>query len=231
MQVAEIFYSIQGEGELAGQPSAFVRLAGCNLHCSYCDTAYALLAEDGRSMTVAQVVERLLSFPTGYVVITGGEPLLSDELPELAGQLRAAGKHVTLETSASVDRLVSVDLASISPKLSNSNPVDGKLAQEHDGRRLNTTVIRAYLQQARQELGDCQLKFVLAHPGDIEEVKTVLAQLGPLDKRVQVMLMPQAVNRQQLARRSAWLVELCKENGYHFCDRLHIQLYGNQPGT
>ena len=231
MQVAEIFYSIQGEGELAGQPSAFVRLAGCNLHCSYCDTAYALLAEDGRSMTVAQVVERLLSFPTGYVVITGGEPLLSDELPELAGQLRAAGKHVTLETSASVDRLVSVDLASISPKLSNSTPTDSELAQEHDERRLNTAAIRAYLQQARQESSDCQLKFVLANPGDIEEVKTVLAQLGPLDQRVQVMLMPQAVNRQQLAGRSAWLVELCKENGYHFCDRLHIQLYGNQPGT
>ena len=77
MQVAEIFYSIQGEGKLTGIPSAFVRLAGCNLHCRYCDTTYARRAADGRCLSVDQVVAQLLAFPSKYVVITGGEPLLS----------------------------------------------------------------------------------------------------------------------------------------------------------
>ena len=83
MQVAEIFYSLQGEGKLIGVPCAFVRLAGCNLRCCYCDSRYARDAADGQAMTVEKVLERLLAYPTKYVVITGGEPLLADELDEL----------------------------------------------------------------------------------------------------------------------------------------------------
>ena len=82
MQVAEIFYSIQGEGKLSGIPSAFVRLSGCNLHCRYCDSPYARRAEDGRAMTVEQLLEKLLGYPPKNVIITGGEPLLTDELDE-----------------------------------------------------------------------------------------------------------------------------------------------------
>lgn len=226
MQVNEIFYSIQGEGKLTGIPSAFVRLAGCNLRCRYCDTPYARRAQDGRAMSVEKVLEKLLAYPTKYVVITGGEPLLADELDTLCAQLRSSGWHLTLETAATVDRLVDVDLASISPKLSNSSPTDPSLAKEHDSLRLNLPTIRAYLDR-----GQCQLKFVLEKPTDIQEIKDVLDQLGQHCPPQDVLLMPQAINRRQLARRSAWLAELCKQHGYRFCSRLQISLYGSQPGT
>ena len=231
MQVAEIFYSVQGEGKLTGLPSAFVRLAGCNLRCRYCDTPYARRASDGRSFSVDQVLEQLLAYPTKYVVITGGEPLLSDELDELCSKLHAAHRHITLETAATVEHLLPVDLVSISPKLSNSTPTDSDSYKDYDSHRLNLPVIRAYLQKAQQDSSDYQLKFVLALPKDIEEVQDMLSQLGLTVPAEQVFLMPQAVNRRQLARRSAWLVELCKQHGYRFCSRLQISLYGNQPRT
>lgn len=231
MQVAEIFYSIQGEGTLTGVPSAFVRLAGCNLHCRYCDTPYARRPADGRSLPIGQIVEQLLAYPSQYVVITGGEPLLSEGLDELCSKLRAAGRHITLETAATVDHLLPVDLVSISPKLSNSTPTDPVLAKDHDRRRLKLATIRAYLEQAQRNSTDCQLKFVLAQPKDIEQVKDVLDQLSQACQTQQVFLMPQAVNRRQLARRSAWIAELCKEHGYRFCSRLQISLYANLPGT
>lgn len=230
MQVAEIFYSVQGEGKLTGVPSAFVRLAGCNLRCRYCDTPYARKAADGRSMSVEQVAARLAEFPAKHVVVTGGEPLLSDELDELCSQLRTEGKHVTLETAATVEHVVPVDLVSISPKLSNSVPNDAELGNGYDELRLKVGTIKAYLEQARRDSSDYQLKFVLAQPKDIMEVQEVLRKLDVAVPAEQVFLMPQAVNRRQLARRSAWLVELCKEHGYRFCWRLQLALYGEQRG-
>ena len=230
MQIAEIFYSVQGEGELTGMPSGFVRLAGCNLHCRYCDTPYARRAADGRFMSIDHVVQQLVAYPSRYVVITGGEPLLADELDELCSKLHAAGRHITLETAATIEHLVSADLISISPKLSNSTPTDADSSQDYDSHRLNMPVIQAYLQQAQRDSSNYQLKFVLAQPKDIEEVRDILNQLCPTLPPGKVFLMPQAVNRRQLARRSAWLVELCKQHGYRFCSRLQISLYGNQPG-
>ena len=230
MQVTEIFYSLQGEGKLTGLPCAFLRLAGCNLHCRYCDSRYAHSAQDAQTLALDNVAEQLLAYPTRHIVITGGEPLLADDLGELCKQLRTAGRHVTLETSATVNNIVEVDLASISPKLNNSTPRDPGLAQEHESKRLNIPAIQAYLDQAQRMRTQCQLKFVLDKPSDIEEIKTMLAQLDKPCPPEDVLLMPQAVNRRQLARRSAWVAELCKEHGYRFCTRLHILLYGNQPG-
>lgn len=230
MQVAEIFYSLQGEGKLTGLPCAFLRLAGCNLHCRYCDSRYAHNSQDAQALALDNVVEQLLAYPARHVVITGGEPLLADELGELCKQLRTAGRHVTLETSATVDNVVEVDLASISPKLSNSVPNEAGLAQQHESKRLNIPVIQAYLDQAQRMGAQYQLKFVLDKPSDIEEVKIMLAQFEKPCPGENVLLMPQALNRRQLARRSAWVAELCKEHGYRFCTRLHILLYGNQRG-
>lgn len=110
MQITEIFKSIQGEGTRAGLPCVFVRLTGCNLRCTWCDTAYAF--HGGRKQPVDEVMERVRALAgdgaaqVPLVEITGGEPLLQPETPELAEKLLAAGYTVMIETSG--ERFVGV---------------------------------------------------------------------------------------------------------------------------
>ena len=96
LTVNEIFYSIQGESTRAGQPCVFVRLTACDLRCSWCDTAYAF--HGGRSMSIDDVMAELDRHACSLVEITGGEPLLQDEVYPLMDRLIAAGKTVMLET-------------------------------------------------------------------------------------------------------------------------------------
>ena len=100
LRVTEIFQSIQGESTHAGRPCVFVRLTGCNLRCVWCDTAYAF--HGGSSMTVPQVVERVRCYGCEWVEITGGEPLLQDDVYELMQILVDEGFSVLLETGGSV---------------------------------------------------------------------------------------------------------------------------------
>src|SRR5260221_4033148 len=102
MFVSEIFYSIQGEGELTGIPSVFVRTSGCNLRCSWCDTKYASWTPEGESLSVDEVVREVLRHPAAHAVLTGGEPMVAPDLPELAAKLREAGKQLTIETARTV---------------------------------------------------------------------------------------------------------------------------------
>lgn len=106
MKIVEIFDSIDGEGLRAGKTAAFVRLAGCNLRCSYCDTLYALFGEDEpceyTEMTVDEVLSKVnTSF--GRATLTGGEPLLYDESADLVNKLTALGVEVNIETNGAVD--------------------------------------------------------------------------------------------------------------------------------
>ena len=96
MRVSEVFFSIQGEGTRAGLPCAFVRFTGCDLRCTWCDTAYAF--HGGEERPRAAIVEALDRLPTRLVCLTGGEPLLQPELPELCRDLLARGWTVTVET-------------------------------------------------------------------------------------------------------------------------------------
>ncbi len=96
MRVTEIFFSIQGEGTRAGRPCVFVRFTGCDLRCTYCDTAYAF--HGGRDMDRAAILAEVERHPCKLVLLTGGEPLLQKELPELARDLLARGYEVTVET-------------------------------------------------------------------------------------------------------------------------------------
>jgi 7-carboxy-7-deazaguanine synthase len=100
LKVNEIFFSIQGESSYAGFPCAFVRLAGCNLRCSYCDTAYAY--EQGEEKTTGSVAEALTRFPARLVEITGGEPLLQSETKPLITALADSGRVVLIETNGSL---------------------------------------------------------------------------------------------------------------------------------
>lgn len=99
--VSEIFRSIQGESSFAGLPCVFVRLAGCNLRCRYCDTRHAL--EDGETMSMEDILQRVDSYGVNLVEITGGEPLVQDGTPRLAGALLERGHQVLVETNGSLD--------------------------------------------------------------------------------------------------------------------------------
>jgi len=101
LKVNEIFYSIQGESSRAGCPTVFIRLSGCNLRCSYCDTKYAY--EDGKEMEVKQILEAIKEFDCHLVEITGGEPLLQEETPTLISKILDDGYTVMLETNGSFD--------------------------------------------------------------------------------------------------------------------------------
>ena len=96
MRVTEIFFSIQGESTLAGKPCVFVRFTGCDLRCGYCDTEYAFYG--GRAMTRAEIHAEVAKHPAKFVCLTGGEPTLQKELPELAQELLDRGYEVSLET-------------------------------------------------------------------------------------------------------------------------------------
>ena len=96
MRVTEIFFSIQGESTLAGKPCVFVRFTGCDLRCGYCDTEYAFTG--GTEMTRAQILAEVARHPAQFVCLTGGEPVLQRELPQLAQELLDRGYEVSMET-------------------------------------------------------------------------------------------------------------------------------------
>ncbi len=101
LRITEIFFSIQGESTRAGRPCAFVRLAGCHLRCSYCDTAYAF--HEGETRAIDAVVEEVARMPTDLVEITGGEPLLQPRVHDLVRRLLDLGRTVLIETSGACD--------------------------------------------------------------------------------------------------------------------------------
>ena len=101
LTVNEIFYSIQGESLQSGCPCVFVRLTGCNLRCTYCDTRYAY--EEGVKMTLDQIMERVAAYRCRLVEITGGEPLLQNETPRFIFELLENGFDVMMETNGSLD--------------------------------------------------------------------------------------------------------------------------------
>jgi len=101
LKVNELFYSIQGESSHAGRPCVFLRLTGCNLRCSYCDTRYAY--DEGQNLEIDEIIDRVTSYRCRLIEITGGEPLIQKETPELIHQLLERGFEVLLETNGSLD--------------------------------------------------------------------------------------------------------------------------------
>jgi len=103
LRIAELFYSIQGESSYAGYPCFFIRLAGCNLRCTFCDTRYAY-EEDHPGRNIGKILAALKKYPNALVEVTGGEPLLQDGVYPLLDELLAAGRTVLLETNGSISQ-------------------------------------------------------------------------------------------------------------------------------
>jgi len=223
LRIAELFYSLQGEGSLVGVPSVFVRTSGCNLRCSWCDTPYTSWQPEGTEFAVGDIVREVEAYPARHVVVTGGEPMIAPEIVPLTERLRDAGFHITIETAGTVFEPVACHLMSISPKLANSTP-EGRFAGPHERRRLQPEILRQLM--ARY---DYQLKFVVAAPEDLAEIRLLLETLDA--PRNRVILMPEGTDPAILRDRAQWLAEICKEENFRFSPRLHVDLWGSRRGV
>ena len=228
IRISEIFHSVQGEGKFTGTPSVFIRTSGCNLRCWFCDTRYASWEPEGDSWNVDAIVDAATKWTTSHVVITGGEPMIFDEIQELCEELHRKKRHITIETAGTIQRNIACDLWSISPKLSNSTPIGyatDEWVKQHDARRKKPDVVRSLMAQ-----GDYQLKFVVGSILDAEEVLEYLKELGEWD-RDRVMLMPRGTTTEDLRLHSTWLTSWCRDHDLRLCDRAHIYWFGNRRGT
>ncbi len=231
MLISEIFHSVQGEGELTGMPSMFVRTSGCNLRCSWCDTKYASWTPEGENLAVEVILKRILAVPARHCVLTGGEPMIAKGIHDLARELRNAGKHITIETAGTIaPNGIACDLASLSPKLRHSAPERGTIAdgwiERHEQRRLNLRVLREWI-----TFYPYQLKFVVSTEGDLAEIRALVQELKVEIPPAKVLIMPEGTDPDTLRARSEFVVNACKIYGFRYCARLHIDLFGNVKGT
>jgi 7-carboxy-7-deazaguanine synthase len=175
LKVNETFVSLQGEGSLIGGPTFFVRLDGCPLRCTWCDTPYALAGDAGTEMSVESLARHAGGFRR--IVITGGEPLAQDVAP----LVRALGsdRHVTIETSGTIFAdLPDVSLFSISPKVGTS------------GYRPRPAILRKYCATAS---GRMQLKFVIGEHRDLDEAFACVEELqDALPAQTPIILQPES---------------------------------------
>ncbi len=227
MTISEIFYSIQGEGMLAGVPSVFVRTSGCNLRCVWCDTPYTSWQPEGEAMPVSAVLAEAQRYPAAsHVVVTGGEPMIQPEIAALTSALKTAGYHITIETAGTVFAPVACDLMSISPKLAHSTPHErdgGRWAAQHERLRYQPHVLGELMRNY-----EYQVKFVVSSQDDLNEIRGMVAELNIPAARV--ALMPEGTSAGPLHERALWLVEICKQEGFRYSPRLHVDLWGDVRG-
>ncbi len=197
LKVNEIFYSIQGESLYAGFPCAFVRLAGCNLRCSYCDTAYAY--SDSTEMSIEEIIDRIESFACRLVEITGGEPLLQKDTPALTAAMLDRGHTVLMETNGSRD-ISPVDercIRIVDMKCPGSNQ-----SEKNDYGNLKQLTERD------------QIKFVISDRADYDFAIRLIQTEG-IDALHQTILFSPVHGRLAPALLADWILE----------DRLHVRLH------
>jgi organic radical activating enzyme len=222
----EIFRSVQGEGVSAGTPTVFLRLATCNLACSWCDTKYTWdwdsydFDEQVMPMEESDLEERILGFDLPHLVITGGEPLMQQKaLGPLALSLNRRGLFCEVETNGTLapqpEMVDAVSQWNVSPKLGNSG--NGR------DRREVPEALRAF-----RDLETAYFKFVVVDPSDIDEVLSLRNKHDLPAERV--VLMPEGTSAAAINDRGRWLAEACAEHGFRFSTRLHILLWGDQRG-
>lgn len=228
LRISELFGpTLQGEGPDQGSPALFVRLAGCDLSCSWCDTPYTWdwdhydRVAETHSMAVSDVAAWATARPARLVVMTGGEPMLqSGPLTDLAFALRLAGKTITVETNGRhpPDReLAGVVLRFVvSPKVTpSSGQVDRALRHFDHWRPLI-------------EQRQVAVKLVVADQTDLDAAAAfVIAEQLPADL---VWLMPEGRSPDVIQSRIPWLFDVCAERGWNLTSRLHVLAHGDNRG-
>ena len=220
----EIFHSVQGEGVNTGKPAIFLRLGLCNLACAWCDTKYTWdwgqydPDEQIKEMSLEEVEREILRYSCRYLIVTGGEPMIQQrQLVPLLRHLKSKRFHIEIETNGTIvpaAGLVNlIDHCSVSPKLGNS------------GNSLSSREVpQAY--DFFGALPSSHFKYVIENQDDFTEVQSIISRYHLPPERI--ILMPEAQNREALLRKSRWLVEICKDQGYMFSTRLQILLWGNK---
>ncbi|MBX3233769.1 MAG: 7-carboxy-7-deazaguanine synthase QueE [Labilithrix sp.] len=225
----EVFATVQGEGTSAGVPSVFVRLAECNLRCSWCDTKYTWdwskhdKATETIELTVDDVAARAIELAgdgVRNVVFTGGEPLLQqDELAALGARLKERGFRVEVETNGTVvpapAMAAVVDQWNVSPKLASSGNAERA--------RHRPTALAWFA-----SVPHATFKIVQTGAADLAETEELVQALGV--GRDRVVLMPEGTEPVALAARSRELAETCRAHGYRLGTRLHVFLWGQERG-
>lgn len=202
LKVNEVFYSIQGESSYAGRPCVFIRLTGCNLRCSYCDTQYAY--KEGEELEIAEVVDRVSEYQCPRIEVTGGEPLIQEETPALIQQLLNEGYEVLLETNGSQD-ISKVDdrcLKILDIKCPGSGEAD-----QNDLENLNRL-------SAKDEV-----KFVIGDREDYEYAKRMLDLIESNPSKVKSVHFSPVFGKLQPRILSEWILK------DHLDVRLHLQLH------
>ncbi len=257
LPINELFYSLQGEGTLAGVPSVFVRTSGCNLRCWFCDSYHTSWEPTHAWMSLEEIVAEVDSHPADHVVLTGGEPLLHEKSVDLLEALDERGYHTTVETNGTIHREAPIDLASISPKLESSTPTperdprseipeesrngerrpegavnqgEGEWEQRHENERIDLEALSALVEDY-----DFQLKFVVTDEDDMPEIIDLLEELrGVTSEPIRdddVLLMPEGATRERLAETRSRVAELAMEHGFRYTPRLHVDLWNDAPET
>ena len=226
--VSEIFGpTVSGEGVTLGQRCGFLRLMGCNLHCSWCDTPYTWdggrfdLVEQGTRRTWAEIVEQLIAMDVDFVIISGGEPLLHQKQEAWELILRAldgAGIRVEIETNGTrIPNKVTRDLVTrftVSPKLAH--------AGDPESERIVPEAIGAH------RLLCSEFKFVCRNADDVAEVQRWVKILT-LDPQL-VWIMPEGVDSRTLCDHLAVITDPAVAAGFNVTTRLHIHVWGDQRG-
>lgn len=210
----EFFYSLQGEGSRAGTPVVFMRLAGCNLRCAWCDTKYSW--GNGVTLDVEAAVERILSFGCRSLVITGGEPLLqSTELEKLVAML-PGDFFVEIETNGTLSPTPAlaerINQWNVSPKLAH--------AGNDTGVSLCPDILSLFASTGR-----AWFKFVVVR----EEDWFAISALGL--PRERIILMPCATTRSMLDTARPVVADICLRYGVRLGDRLHVVLWDDARGV
>lgn len=228
MRVNEIFGpTIQGEGPHSGQRCTFLRLAECNLACSWCDTPYTWdwnnhdRAVESRQMAVEDVCELLVKYDCDRIVITGGEPMIQQRFfPEIA---LSTGCEIDVETNGTVmphpDYVDAVDLFVVSPKLAHSGDTE-KL-------RIKQPALTEFANMSRY--GKAVFKFVAASESDLDEVQGLEREYG-IPKSA-IWVMPEGKTRSAQIENMQHLADATIAYGYNISSRLHVLIWNDRRGV